>query len=36
MTHVDFGSEELERLHSERRAEDKRNSLSSAGNTAKP
>ncbi len=36
MSHVDFGSEELERLHAERRAEDKRNSLSSAGNTAKP
>jgi hypothetical protein len=36
MTHVDFGSEELERLQSERRAESKRNSLSSAGNPAKP
>jgi thymidylate synthase ThyX len=36
MSHVDFGSEDLERLHAERRAEDKRNSLSSAGNTAKP
>jgi hypothetical protein len=36
MSHVDFGSEELERLDAERRAEDKRNSLSSAGNTAKP
>jgi thymidylate synthase ThyX len=36
MAHVDFGSEELERLQAERRAEDKRNSLSSAGNTAKP
>jgi thymidylate synthase ThyX len=32
MSYVDFGSEDLERLESERRAEGKRNSLSAAGN----
>jgi thymidylate synthase ThyX len=32
MSHVDFGSAELERLESERRAEAKRNSLSASGN----
>ena len=29
MSHVEFGSEDLERLQTERRAEEKRNSLSS-------
>jgi thymidylate synthase ThyX len=32
MSYVDFGAEDLERLESERRAEDKRNSMSAAGN----
>ena len=36
MSHVDFGSEDLERLHSERRAEGKRNSMSTVGNPANP
>jgi thymidylate synthase ThyX len=36
MSHVDFGSEDLERLHAERRAEGKRSSLSSAGNPVNP
>jgi hypothetical protein len=36
MSHVDFGSTELERLESERRAEGKRNSLSSVGNLTNP
>jgi thymidylate synthase ThyX len=36
MSHVEFGSEDLERLHAERRAEDKRNSMSAAGNPANP
>jgi thymidylate synthase ThyX len=36
MSHVDFGSTELERLESERRAEGKRNSLSSVGNPTNP
>ncbi len=36
MSHVDFSSEGLERLASERRAEGKRNSMSAAGNTVTP
>jgi thymidylate synthase ThyX len=36
MSHVDFGSEDLERLHAERRAEGRRNSMSTAGNPAIP
>jgi thymidylate synthase ThyX len=32
MSYVDFGAEDLERLESERRAEDKRKSMSAAGN----
>jgi thymidylate synthase ThyX len=32
MSYVDFSAEDLERLESERRAEDKRNSMSAAGN----
>jgi thymidylate synthase ThyX len=36
MSHVEFGSEDLERLHSERRAEGKRTSLSGVGNPAIP
>ena len=36
MSHVEFGSEDLERLGTERRAEEKRNSLSSAGNPSTP
>jgi peptidoglycan/xylan/chitin deacetylase (PgdA/CDA1 family) len=36
MSHVDFGSEDLERLHAERRAEGRRNSMSAAGNPAIP
>ena len=36
MSHVEFGSEDLERLHAERRAEGKRNSMSSVGNPAIP
>ena len=34
MSHVEFGSEDLERLDAERRAEGKRNSMSAAGNPA--
>jgi thymidylate synthase ThyX len=34
MSHVDFGADELERLEAERRAEDRRNSMSAAGNPA--
>ena len=34
MSHVDFGADELERLESERRAEERRNSLSAVGNRA--
>jgi thymidylate synthase ThyX len=34
MSHVDFGTEDLERLDAERRAEGKRNSMSAAGNPA--
>jgi thymidylate synthase ThyX len=34
MSHVDFGSEDLERLESERRAEGKRKTLSASGNPA--
>ncbi len=36
MSHVDFGSEDLERLPAERRAEGRRNSMSGAGNPAIP
>ncbi len=36
MSHVEFGSEDLERLETERRAEGKRISLSSAGNPSTP
>jgi thymidylate synthase ThyX len=36
MSHVEFGAEDLERLQSERRAEEKRSSLSSAGNPSIP
>jgi hypothetical protein len=36
MSHVDFSSTELGRLESERRAEGKRNALSSVGNPANP
>ena len=36
MSHVEFGSEDLERLATERRAEEKRISLSSAGNPSTP
>ncbi|MGH9079600.1 MAG: FAD-dependent thymidylate synthase [Acidimicrobiales bacterium] len=34
MSHVDFGAGELERLEAERRAEERRNSMSTAGNPA--
>jgi thymidylate synthase ThyX len=36
MSHVDYGTEDLERLESERRAEGKRNSMTAAGNRANP
>ena len=36
MSHVDFGSEELERLDAERRAEERRNPISAVGNPAIP
>jgi len=36
MSHVDFGAEDLERLESERRAEEKRNSMTAAGNRTNP
>ncbi len=36
MSHVEFGSEDLERLQTERRAEEKRISLSRAGNPSTP
>jgi hypothetical protein len=36
MSHVDYGAEDLERLESERRAEQRRNELSSATNPAMP
>jgi thymidylate synthase ThyX len=36
MSHVEFGSEDLERLDTERRAEEKRISLSSVGNPSTP
>jgi hypothetical protein len=36
MVHVDFGTQELERLDAERRAESRRNSLSGAGIHANP
>ncbi len=34
MSHVDFGADELERLEAERRAEERRNSVSAVGNRA--
>jgi thymidylate synthase ThyX len=36
MSHVEFGSEDLERLNAERRAEGRRNSMSAVGNPANP
>ena len=36
MSHVDYGAEDLERLESERRAEQRRNSVSTATNPAMP
>ncbi len=36
MSHVEFGSEDLERLDAERRAEGRRNSMSAAGNPVSP
>jgi thymidylate synthase ThyX len=36
MSHVEYGSEDLERLDAERRAEGRRNSMSTAGNPATP
>jgi thymidylate synthase ThyX len=36
MSHVHYGSDDLERLESERRAEDRRNSLSGVGNPLNP
>jgi len=36
MSHVEVGSADLERLDSERRAEERRNSLSGVGNPAIP
>jgi thymidylate synthase ThyX len=36
MSHVNFGAEDLERLEAERRAEEKRNSMTAAGNRANP
>jgi peptidoglycan/xylan/chitin deacetylase (PgdA/CDA1 family) len=36
MSHVEYGSEDLERLDAERRAEGRRKSMSAAGNPATP
>ena len=36
MSHVHYGSEDLERLESERRAEDRRESMTAAGNPVTP